>query len=223
MSSTPPKLQTCSYLLISQAPWPDVWQVYRLQGQRPHGLCQCPRRKGASHLPEPKTSHRRQVSHILLFAMIRPIPSPHYCWNRLRDHRSCHFRRHFARFQDRYCESRPQARVGCSGHCKHRKLSNTSTHQRWPRRPFPQYGELHCNSVRIDVGRFKLTLLTLSSYTERTPRPANPILRPAYQGSNPVADIFSMWALRTTVKYLPRIAKDSTDDEARSQMLYVFF
>lgn len=29
-----------------------------------------------------------------------------------------------------------------------------------------------------------------------------------------------MWALRTTVKYLPRIAKDSTDHEARSQMLY---
>ena len=56
---------------------------------------------------------------------------------------------------------------------------------------------------------------------ERTPRPANPILRPAYQGSNPVADIFSMWALRTTVKYLPRIAKDRTDHEARSQMLYV--
>jgi hypothetical protein len=61
------------------------------------------------------------------------------------------------------------------------------------------------------------------SYTERTPRPANPILRPAYQGSNPVADIFSMWALRTTVKYLPRIAKDSGDHEARSQMLYVSY
>lgn len=61
------------------------------------------------------------------------------------------------------------------------------------------------------------------SYTERTPRPANPILRPAYQGSNPVADIFSMWALRTTVKYLPRIAKDRGDHEARSQMLYVSY
>ncbi|KAG6854787.1 hypothetical protein C0991_001214 [Blastosporella zonata] len=57
------------------------------------------------------------------------------------------------------------------------------------------------------------------SYTERTPRPANPILRPAYQGSNPVADIFSLWALRTTVKYLPRIAKNRDDTEARRQML----
>jgi len=57
-------------------------------------------------------------------------------------------------------------------------------------------------------------------YTERTPRPANPILRPAYQGSNPVADVFSLWALRTTVKYLPRIHKSgSSDYEAREQML----
>ena len=59
----------------------------------------------------------------------------------------------------------------------------------------------------------------MGRYTERAPRPANPILRPAYQGSNPVADIFSLWALRTTVKYLPRIAKDPGDEEARRQML----
>lgn len=58
-------------------------------------------------------------------------------------------------------------------------------------------------------------------YTERTPRPANPILRPAYQGSNPVADIFSSWALQTTVENLPKIAKNPDDAEARKQMLYV--
>ena len=58
-------------------------------------------------------------------------------------------------------------------------------------------------------------------YTERTPRPANPILRPAYQGSNPVADIFSFWALQTTVVNLPKIAKNPDDTEARRQMLYV--
>lgn len=59
-----------------------------------------------------------------------------------------------------------------------------------------------------------------SRYTERTPRPANPILRPSYQGSNPVADVFSLWALQTTVKYLPRIHKNgSSDYEAREQML----
>ena len=51
------------------------------------------------------------------------------------------------------------------------------------------------------------------------PRPANPILRPAYQGSNPIADVFSMWALRTTVEMLPRVAKDQGDYEAMQQML----
>lgn len=74
-------------------------------------------------------------------------------------------------------------------------------------------------SAGLDVLFHSLESYTAIPYTERTPRPANPILRPAYQGSNPVADIFSMWALRTTVKYLPRIAKDRSDYEARSQML----
>lgn len=58
-------------------------------------------------------------------------------------------------------------------------------------------------------------------YTERSPRPTNPILRPAYQGSNPVADIFSLWALEQTVKYLPKVAKDKENNEARRQLLYV--
>lgn len=65
-------------------------------------------------------------------------------------------------------------------------------------------------------------IMSYYRYYERTPRPANPINRPAYQGSNPVADIFSLWALRQTVKYLPRIAKDRTDAEARQQMLCVY-
>lgn len=44
----------------------------------------------------------------------------------------------------------------------------------------------------------------------------------AYQGSNPISDIFSKWALEQTVKYLPRILKDPHgDEEARAQMLYV--
>ncbi|KAG8218472.1 iron-containing alcohol dehydrogenase-domain containing protein [Butyriboletus roseoflavus] len=78
--------------------------------------------------------------------------------------------------------------------------------------------EVHI-SAGLDVLFHSMESYTAIPYTERTPRPTNPILRPAYQGSNPVADIFSMWALRSTVKYLPRIAKDSTDHEARSQML----
>ena len=51
------------------------------------------------------------------------------------------------------------------------------------------------------------------------PRPQIPINRPAYQGSNPVADIFSLWALKQTVTCLPRVAKNSDDYEAKRQML----
>ncbi|KAF8639910.1 hypothetical protein AX17_001161 [Amanita inopinata Kibby_2008] len=74
-------------------------------------------------------------------------------------------------------------------------------------------------SAGLDVLFHSMESYTAIPYTERTPRPANPILRPAYQGSNPVADIFSLWALQTTVKYLPRIAKNPDDAEARRQML----
>ncbi|PPR06973.1 hypothetical protein CVT26_004293 [Gymnopilus dilepis] len=74
-------------------------------------------------------------------------------------------------------------------------------------------------SAGLDVLFHSMESYTAIPYTERTPRPANPILRPAYQGSNPVADIFSLWSLQTTVKYLPRIAKNRDDTEARRQML----
>ncbi|KAF8916208.1 alcohol dehydrogenase [Mucidula mucida] len=78
--------------------------------------------------------------------------------------------------------------------------------------------EVHI-SAGLDVLFHSMESYTAIPYTERTPRPANPILRPAYQGSNPVADIFSLWALQTTVKYLPRVAKNVEDEEARRQML----
>ncbi|KAF5363695.1 hypothetical protein D9756_000628 [Leucocoprinus leucothites] len=75
-------------------------------------------------------------------------------------------------------------------------------------------------SAGLDVLFHSMESYTAIPYTERTPRPANPVLRPAYQGSNPVADIFSLWALRATVQYLPRIHKNGTSDyEARKQML----
>ncbi|KAI0068714.1 iron-containing alcohol dehydrogenase 1 [Artomyces pyxidatus] len=74
-------------------------------------------------------------------------------------------------------------------------------------------------SAGLDVLFHSLESYTAIPYTERTPRPSNPILRPAYQGSNPVADIFSFWALEQTVKYLPRVAKNRDDTEARRQLL----
>ncbi|EON97218.1 putative nad-dependent methanol dehydrogenase protein [Phaeoacremonium minimum UCRPA7] len=71
----------------------------------------------------------------------------------------------------------------------------------------------------LDVLCHSLESWTAIPYTERIPRPKNPILRPAYQGANPISDIFSLKALRDTVKYLPRAVRDPDDMEAQSQML----
>lgn len=38
-----------------------------------------------------------------------------------------------------------------------------------------------------------------------------------------MADVFSRWALQNCVKYLPRVAKNPDDREAKSQMLSEFF
>lgn len=60
---------------------------------------------------------------------------------------------------------------------------------------------------------------TALPYNERSPRPKDPIERPAYQGSNPISDVWSLHALKMVVKYLPRATKDPEDFEAQSQML----
>ncbi|KAK4580080.1 hypothetical protein LTR86_000282 [Recurvomyces mirabilis] len=74
-------------------------------------------------------------------------------------------------------------------------------------------------SSGLDVLCHALESWTAIPYYERTPRPTNPINRPAYQGANPISDIFSLQALRSTVKYLPRAVRDPDDWEAQSNML----
>lgn len=74
-------------------------------------------------------------------------------------------------------------------------------------------------SSGLDVLCHSLESWTAIPYHQRTPRPSNPLNRPAYQGANPISDIFSLQALRDTVKYLPRAVKDPDDHEAQSQML----
>lgn len=74
-------------------------------------------------------------------------------------------------------------------------------------------------SSGLDVLCHSLESWTAIPYSERMPRPQNPINRPAYQGANPISDIFSLQALRDTVKYLPRAVKDPDDFEAQSKML----
>jgi hydroxyacid-oxoacid transhydrogenase len=63
----------------------------------------------------------------------------------------------------------------------------------------------------------------IESYTalpfEKRPRPERPILRPAYQGSNPISDVWSLEALRLVAAYLRRAVNDPADDEARASML----
>ena len=62
----------------------------------------------------------------------------------------------------------------------------------------------------------------LESYTalpfDRRPRPSRPILRPSYQGSNPISDLWSLEALSTVADFLPRAVEDG-DEEALGQML----
>jgi hydroxyacid-oxoacid transhydrogenase len=62
----------------------------------------------------------------------------------------------------------------------------------------------------------------IESYTaipfNRRPLPERPILRPAYQGSNPVSDIWSLQAIRMVSQYLVRAVEVPADDEARTMM-----
>ena len=63
----------------------------------------------------------------------------------------------------------------------------------------------------------------LESYTalpfDQRPHPERPALRPAYQGSNPISDVWSLQALRMVAQYLVRAVEDPSDDEARANML----
>ena len=59
---------------------------------------------------------------------------------------------------------------------------------------------------------------TARHYTERSPMPTNPINRPAYQGSNPISDVWSKYSLGIIQKFFKRAVYNQDDFEARSQM-----
>jgi hydroxyacid-oxoacid transhydrogenase len=73
-------------------------------------------------------------------------------------------------------------------------------------------------SSGLDILSHAIESFTAMPYTNR-PMPESPRMRPAYQGSNPISDIWSLASLDIVRKYLIRASKDPGDDEARGQMI----
>ena len=73
-------------------------------------------------------------------------------------------------------------------------------------------------STGLDVLCHALESFTAIPYDQR-PLPEHPTLRPAYQGTNPISDIWSLKAIELVAKYIVRATADPEDDEARSQMI----
>ncbi|MCA9122583.1 MAG: iron-containing alcohol dehydrogenase [Planctomycetaceae bacterium] len=70
----------------------------------------------------------------------------------------------------------------------------------------------------LDVLSHALESFTAIPFNQR-PKPTSPALRPAYQGANPISDIWALRALEIVNESLVRAFRDSSDDEARGQML----
>jgi hydroxyacid-oxoacid transhydrogenase len=73
-------------------------------------------------------------------------------------------------------------------------------------------------SAGLDVLSHALESFTARHYLQRE-RPLKPSLRSAYQGANPISDVWALEALRILAECLPRVYADSSDDEARGRML----
>ncbi len=97
------------------------------------------------------------------------------------------------------------------------------------RRLKPTLGYLDPNNTRtmppqvaassgLDILSHAVESYTAMPFTDR-PKPDRPALRPAYQGSNPISDIWSIAALQIVANYLVRAVEDPSDDEARAQMI----
>jgi hydroxyacid-oxoacid transhydrogenase len=73
-------------------------------------------------------------------------------------------------------------------------------------------------SSGLDILSHAIESYTALPYSGR-PYPDRPLVRPAYQGSNPISDVWSLQALRMVAQYIVRAVEDPSDDEARANML----
>ncbi len=122
--------------------------------------------------------------------------------HRQRDHRRQHLRSHAAARQDRHRQSTPQADARTARSGEHADDAAGGRGLERPRHPEPRRSN-RSPRCRTPAGR----------------SPDRPALRPAYQGSNPISDVWSLQALRMVAQFLVRAVADPSDDEARAQML----
>jgi hydroxyacid-oxoacid transhydrogenase len=70
---------------------------------------------------------------------------------------------------------------------------------------------------------FDVLVHALESYTtmpyDQRERPERPVLRPSYQGRNPISDLWSSEAIRVASRFLPRAVENPEDQEARAKMI----
>jgi len=70
----------------------------------------------------------------------------------------------------------------------------------------------------FDVLVHAMESYTTIPYYERE-RPTHPLLRPAYQGHNPISDLWSAEAIRVGARYLAQAVENPDDLEARGKMI----
>ena len=73
-------------------------------------------------------------------------------------------------------------------------------------------------SSGLDVLSHAIESITAIPYGSR-PAPESPKMRPAYQGSNPISDIWAGKAAQMVAENIVRVIQDPEDDEARAAML----
>ena len=68
----------------------------------------------------------------------------------------------------------------------------------------------------LDVLCHAMESYTALPYNQR-PKPTSPLQRPAYQGSNPISDVWSLFALETAAKYLPIAVSETVDPDIKRE------